>query len=306
MRPTPANALWLLPLLAGPVAAAGCRLVGSGVVIETASLAQTPAAETPRQKPAARTIHLEVLFVRCDEDDQTLRDELWTFVDERALGDPACRALNANGLRAGIVTGHLPPHLADRFTAGDSAAGPSAEIADVDAALARRVLQLLPGKRSEIVTASQLQSVVLFEQRGGDVQGGTYHDATAQLAIQARPAADGRVRIEAVPELRHGPVEKSWVGEDGMFRLETGQRRHRMQHTGIDVSVPQGCMLVIGCAGDASATVGDVMLREHGRGDRSTMRLVAIRPLDRGADPLFAPPEAAGHQADPIPSLTTR
>lgn len=307
MRPTPANALWLLPILASAVTAAGCRLIGSGMVADSAAITAAPAATDSRPKPAARTIHLEVLFVRCNEHDEALREEIWTFVDERVLGDPACRALNANGLRAGIVTGHLPPHLAERFTDHEVAtAATSVDVAGLDAALARRLVQLLPGKRSEIVTASRLRSVVLLEQCDGEVRGGTYHDATAQLAVQVRPAADGRVRIEAVPELSHGPVEKSWVGEDGMFRLETGQRRHRMEHAGIDVTVPQGGMLVIGCAGDASATVGDVLLREHGRGDRSTMRLLAIRPLSHGADPLFSPAGPAAESAEEAASLTAR
>jgi hypothetical protein len=298
MRPTPANAPWLLPILASAVAVAGCRLLGPGVVVNDVAITEAPVAVDARQKPAARTIHLEVLFVRCNEHDKALCEEIWTFVDERALSDPACRALNANGLRAGIVTGHLPPHLAERFASNEAAAAAAADIAGLDAALTRRLLQLLPGKRSEIVTASRLQSVVLLEQCDGEVRGSTFHDVTAEMAVEARPAADGRVRIEAVPELRHGPVEKSWVGEDGMFRLETGQRRHRMDHVGIDVTVPQGSMLVIGCAGDASATVGDVLLREHGRGDRSTMRLLAIRPLDRAADPLFAPADPGGESAE--------
>ena len=298
MRPTPANAPWLLPILASAVAVAGCRLLGPGLVVNDVAITEAPVAVDARQKPAARTIHLEVLFVRCNEHDKALCEEIWTFVDERALSDPACRALNANGLRAGIVTGHLPPHLAERFASNEAAAAAAADLAGLDAALTRRLLQLLPGKRSEIVTASRLQSVVLLEQCDGEVRGSTFHDVTAEMAVEARPAADGRVRIEAVPELRHGPVEKSWVGEDGMFRLETGQRRHRMDHVGIDVTVPQGSMLVIGCAGDASATVGDVLLREHGRGDRSTMRLLAIRPLDRAADPLFAPADPGGESAE--------
>ena len=298
MRPTPANAPWLLPILASAVAVAGCRLLGPGLVVNDVAITEAPVAVDARQKPAARTIHLEVLFVRCNEHDKALCEEIWTFVDERALSDPACRALNANGLRAGIVTGHLPSHLAERFASNEAAAAAAADIAGLDATLTRRLLQLLPGKRSEIVTASRLQSVVLLEQCDGEVRGSTFHDVTAERAVEARPAAAGRVRIEAVPELRHGPVEKSWVGEDGMFRLETGQRRHRMDHVGIDVTVPQGSMLVIGCAGDASATVGDVLLREHGRGDRSTMRLLAIRPLDRAADPLFAPADPGGESAE--------
>jgi hypothetical protein len=301
MRPIPSLALWLLPIL-GVIAAAGCRMVGT-TLVESQGITDAPTADAARSAPAARTIHLEVLFVRCDEHDQLLREELWTFVDEQSLGDPLRRSLNANGIRAGIVTGHLPPHLAERFAAAEE---PSGDVVGVDPMLARRLLQLLPGRRSELVTASHLESLVLLEQCAGEIRGATYHDATPQLALEARTAADGRVRLEAVPEIKHGPIEKSWAGEDGMFRLETGQRKHRMDHLGVDVTLPPGGLLVLGCAGDAAASVGDGLFRDHGRGDRTTVRLLAIRPLARGVDPAFAPVDSAGEPPDESASLTSR
>lgn len=294
--------LWLLPLVVMS-AAAGCRLGGLAIAEHGDATDAPTADEATRSKPVSRTIHLEVLFVRGDEHDPLLREELWTFVDEQAIGDPLRRRLNANGLRAGVMTGHLPPHLAERFATVEDSPG---DVSGVDPALARRLLQLLPGRRSELVTASHLESLVLLEQHEGEVRGATYHDATPQLALEARTAADGRVRLEAVPEIKHGPMEKSWVGEDGMFRLETGQRKHRMDDLAIDVTMPPGGLLVIGCAGDESATVGDGLLRDHGRGDRATVRLLAIRPLVRGVDPAFAPPEPAVEQADGSAALSAR
>jgi hypothetical protein len=293
---------WLLAIIAAS-ATVGCRIGGLAVVDNRVPADAPTAADASRSKPVSRTIHLEVLFVRCDEHDQLLREEIWTFVDEQALDDSLRRRLNANGLRAGIVTGPLPPSLAERFAAGEDSPG---DVSGVDPALARRLLQLLPGRRSELVMAAHLESLVLLEQRDGEVRGATYHDATPQLALEARPSADGRVRLEAVPEIKHGPVEKSWVGEDGMFRLETGQRKHRMDDLGIDVALPPGGMLVIGCAGDESATVGDGLLREHARGDRATVRLLAIRPLARGVDPAFAPPEPADGRAADSTAFTAR
>jgi hypothetical protein len=288
MRPTTATRHGLVPMLACMLLATGCRLMGAAALVED----DLPAA-ADRPQRTARTMHVEVLFVRTDEHDAALREELWTYVDEQALGADMGRRLNANGLRAGIVTGHLPQHLADRFAAaGDEAA--AGDIVGFDPALSRRHLQLLPGKPSEIVSAANLPSLVVLEQQDGEVCGATYLDATPQLAIRAWPAADGRVRLEVIPEVKHGPVEKSWVGEDGMFRLETGQRRHRMDHLGIDVTVPTGGFLVVAGAGDEAATVGDGILRDHGRGDRASVRLIAIRPLHRGLDPVFAPSDSLG------------
>ena len=294
MQPFPASAPRWLPFLGCSLLLTGCRLLGTSAIVADA-LTDAPLA-APRPKPAPRTMHLEVLFVRCDEHDAALEETLWGFVDEQAVGDGVGRRLNANGLRAGIVTGDLPQPLAERFaTAGSETT--TTDIAGVDAALARQLLQVLPGKRSELVTAAHLPSLVVMEQCEGEVCGATYHDATPQLALEARPAADGRIRIAVVPEIRHGPVEKSWVGEEGMFRLETGQRRHRMEHLAVDVTLPPGGMLLIGCGGESAASVGDGLLRDQGGAERTTARLLAIRPLARGVDPVFAAPGPAA--ADP-------
>lgn len=298
MRFSQATAGRLAAMLACVVTAAGCRLV-TGVV--TADGMTGPADGAEPRTVAPHTVQLEVCFVRCAEDDPELGEELWRFVDEQSLGDETRRRLNANGLRAGILSGHVPPELARRFV-------PEAEIAAdeaVDPTLARRRLRLLPGRRSELVTAARRASLVLLEQCGDEVRGATYHDATALVSLEARPAADGRVRLEAVPEIRHGPVEKSWVGEDGMFRLETGQRRHRLDHLAVDVTLPPEAMLVIGCAGEVSTTVGDGLLRDHDRGGRATMRLLTIRPLARGTDPLFAAGGDAPDDTD-MPSADER
>jgi hypothetical protein len=277
------------------LALTGCRLVGTSAVTSH-TLADAPIM-APQPKPAPRTIHLEVLFMRCERHDTSAGDLLWDVVDEQALDADVRRRLNANGLRAGIVTGELPAALAERFAAAGNDTS-TTDIAGVDAALARRLLQVLPGKRCELVTAAHLPSLVMMEQCEGEVHGATYYDATPQLAIEARPAADGRVRLELVPEIKHGPVEKSWVGEDGMFRLETGQRRHRIEHLGIDVSLPSGGLLLIGCDGEAGASVGDGLLGDQADGPRSTMRVLAIRPLARGVDPVFAMPTAASNDDD--------
>jgi len=283
--------------------AGGCLLPGNDRGLVT----DEPAGIAPLARddsPADRTIPLEFLFVRHAEHDEELGHELWQFVDEQALARDLRDRLAANGLRAGIIGGHLPEHLAARFAApADAAAG---DPPPTDAAISRRLVRLLPGRRGEIMTASGVPELVLLEQAGGGVRGGTYRDASPLLAIEAGPAADGRVRVAVTPEIRHGPMEKSWVGEDGMFRLEAGQRRHLLEHLQFTVTLPRESMLVIGCAGDDAATAGDCLLRDHDRGDRTSMRLVAIRPLQALVDPLFVAAADEGDEDDVDPPLVVR
>ena len=280
MRPSRA---WLCACLVA--CAAGCRslaLLPGGVAAPADGGTGDTAART-----AARTIPVEVVFVRHEEHDPELDGELWDEVDEQAVDDALRRRLAANGLRAGIVTGGLPPHLAARILPERVDHEATADQLATDAPLAKRLLRLLPGRRSEILVAAGIPELVLLEERDGQVRGGTFHDASGLLELKLRPAADGRVRVELVPEIRHGPLERSWVGEEGMFRMEAGQRRHRRDDLAVGLDLREGDLLVVGCAGTRAATLGDALLRDPG-GDRSTRRLVVIRPLGRAVDPLFA------------------
>jgi len=262
---------------------------GPGCLSLTAARDARPApvgTDTAATKPAPRTIAVELIFARFEEHDATCRDELWQEVDEQAIDDALRRRLAANGLRVGIVTGDLPPQFAERILPDRAAPTTTSDMAAAESPLTHRLLRLLPGRRSEILAATGIADLVLLETGDGQVRGGTFRDATGLFELKVRPAADGRVRIELVPEIKHGPLERSWVGEDGMFRMEAGQRRHRRDDLALGVELREGGLLIVGCAGEKGATLGDALLRDQG-GNRSTVRLLAIRPLGSAVDPMF-------------------
>ena len=269
------------------LAAGGCR----GGLRSDASAAPAAAVAADRPRAAPKTIPLELVFVRHEEHDPALRDELWNLADEQVLDEPLRRRLQANGLRAGVVTAQLPPHLAERFLPPAVSPGDSLPAAVSDnPALVRHMLRLLPGRSSDVMAAAGLEELVLLEHDGDSLRGKTYHDASALFVLRAWPAADGRVRLNLSPTIKHGPVERSWVGEDGMFRLEAGQRRDAMAGLTFEATVPVGSMVIVGCIGEPASTAGDAFLRDRA-GARSGQRLLAIRPvpLTQSLDPLFAP-----------------
>jgi hypothetical protein len=265
---------------------AGCRGLalptGSALIAGTGDgVAAEPSAQ--RNPPAAvRTLSVELLFIRHDAHDPAIATDLWTLVDEQALDRELSTRLAGNGLRAGILSGPLPPTLAERL----AIAAASTDAMAADDAVSRRVLRLLPGKRAEIVAAAGIPEVVVLEHDAEGVRGGTYRDCTSQLTARAWPGPDGRTRIEVVPELKHGPLQRTWVGEEGMFRLETGQTRLRFEQLTIDALLPHRGMLVIGGADAASASVGDALVRD--RNATASMQLILLRPLGTGVDPVFA------------------
>lgn len=255
-------------------------------------------------KPAPMTVPLELVFVRADEHDAGWQDELWNLTDEQAFDHALRRRLAANGLRAGLLTGHLPPALAARLEPiVPSTAPESRSTASADRpAVMRRFLKLLPGRDNEVVATAGLDQLILFEHDGTEVHGETYRDATTYFALKAWPSADGRVRVELVPAVKHGPLERSWVGEEGAFRLETGQKRRPLEQLVLTATIPQGGTLLVGATGDAPSTVGAAFFRDDSAASRAR-RLLAIRPQARPVDPLFtdtadvisAPPTSAAN-----------
>ena len=280
---TQALAVCLVLLIAG-----GCR---AGLRTDAAAESATAGVfDRPRTTP--KTIQLELVFVRFEEHDPLFCDELWGLADEQVFDDALRRRLQANGLRAGVVTAQLPPQLADRFLPPASETGETLPAALPDnPALVRHMLRLLPGRGSDVMTATGLRELVLLAHDGDSLRGTTYRDASPLFALRAWPAADGRVRLQLSPTIKHGPVERSWVGEDGMFRLEAGQRRDSLDGLDFEATVPTGSMVIVGCVGDPASSAGDAFFRDRA-GSRAGQRLLAIRPLMHAplVDPRFTTP----------------
>jgi hypothetical protein len=270
--------------------AAGCRAVTATALVAGDEPVAADADAGRRSSLVPRTLPVEVHFVRHDPRDPAFGVDLWNHVDEQALDADLRRRLAANGLRAGVITGHLPADVADRL-APNTAVDP----ATPDAAGLRRLLRLLPGKRAEVVATTGQHELALLEHGAEGVTGATYRDVTSQFALQAWPDADGRIRIRVVPELKHGPVRRSWVGEEGMFRLETGQARRAFDDLSIATPLPAGATLLVGVTDEEGAAVGDALLRERSAG--GGVRLLVIRPPAAATDPVFA--TAAGGPETP-------
>ena len=241
------------------------------------------------QRPIAQTLPLEVFFLRC-ELAHAGHDELWDRVDEQVIDASVRRRLAANGLRAGILLGQLPePILAalePPVSAGPGGPPPPANAADANPPVVRRVLRLLPGRESELVALKPIPNLVVLEQEEDGLRGGNYTDAVPQFMLKAWPGADGRVRVDLVPVIRHGPMERSFVGEDGAFRVETSQRKRVLDPLRCEVTVPADGLLIVGPAGDPGASVGDALFRPRTQG-RAETRMLALRPLAPGVDPMF-------------------
>jgi hypothetical protein len=296
-------------VLAAALVAPGCRsapvprdgVLGDDAPGRVGSFGGTPA------RPAAFTLPMEVLFVRCADDSGAEVETLWKQVDEQVIDEAVRRRLAANGLRVGLLRGDLPatvladtapPLAAADGTTPPASEGATAPVATADAMppVVRQVLRLLPGRENEVVSLRSVPNLVVMQRDDDGLSGASYSDALPHFSVRAWPGPDGRVRVELVPVIRHGPVERSWVGEEGVFTVEAGQRRQLLETLRCTADVPADAMLVVGAAGDAGTTVGDALFRPRGGGAKE-WRLLAVRPIDPAVDPMFRrddTPTAAG------------
>lgn len=230
-----------------------------------------------------RTIACEVFAIRSEQAAGPWTDDLWPFVDEQVFAAPLRERLAAAGIRAGIVGDPPPECLATRLLPGTDEPG----TAIADPARVRTVLRLLPGQEGELVTAEGPRQFVILEHDRGAVGGGIYDDASGILAIDALPAADGRIQVSITPVVKHGRLSRQWKGADGAFRLEAGQERRTFDTLRLQIELTDHQALVISGDGAEAATVGDAFFRDEAAG-HPCRRLLVIRPLARGRDPRFA------------------
>ena len=275
---------WLLVLCL----AAGCRLAMFAPAAPTTEDVGDTISIGAASKVEPKTIPCELVFVRFGEHDEQLTSDIWNLADEQVLASDVRRRLQANGLRVGVVAAALPPQLQQRFgTPLDPALDTTSMASLVEApAVVRRALRLLPGRENEVLAASGADELIVMESIDGSVRGATYHDASAVFVVRAWPVANGRVRVQVCPVIKHGPTERTLVGDDGVFRLEAGQKRHELDHLLFEATVAPESILLISCAGDASATVGDAFCRDPANASAG-LRLVALRPLTRLTDQVF-------------------
>lgn len=315
--------------------AAGCALgplpnastLTFGISDDDRGSAVLPESDTPFtdfsgpqvSRPEPRTISLELIVLGFDGhekvDASTIERAIWAITDEQAIEPHARTQLSANGLRAGLISTPLPEwfekDLSKLILTPDGSARDGSGLPAV-----QRTLRLLPGRESQLIARTDLEKLVVFESRNGGLSGRTFHTASTALDLRAWPAADGRVRLRAVPMIRHGPQRRDWVGDDGAFRLETGQAACLFEDLAVDLQIPEDMMLLVGCGSPvATASVGDAIFNDVKRLEAvtstessslssriaaGTRKAFLIRPLARPIDPMFdASPSMSSDESRP-------
>ena len=147
-----------------------------------------------------------------------------------------------------------------------------------------------PKQRAELVVSSIRQQFHALMWKEGRIEGQTFNNGQAQLALHASTTDDARVQLELTPEIHHGNYQQRYVPGEAMFRLDSRRNRQAMEDLTIRAALAPGQVLVLGSHRERQGSLGHCFFHDASANDQGE-RLLLLRLLESPRDPLFASSE---------------
>ncbi len=266
----------LIVALAGGL---GCRLVDPQ---SKKGLALLPLAGSPE------AVTLEIYAATMPLDDPHLTS-LWNEVDEQPIGAEPRSRLNQNGLRVGIAGPHVSDALAEVLHVTDRPiAAEDRHMVPLDSEpnVTLRVRQFQFRKRSELAVSPLYDQISLLRSVDGEVTGKTYQKAECRFELRVYPEADGRVRLELLPQLHHGEFKQRFSGTEGVLRMEPLRAIQTFDDLKFSATLGAGQMLLLTCEADRPGSIGHHFFSQAAS-EKPAQRLWVLRMAQAGPDRMF-------------------
>ena len=239
---------------------------------------------------------LDIFSIRLPPGDPQLSSRVWEVVDEQQFPPDVRRNLEKNGFRVGIIAGQLPPSLSRLLDLKDQAKpnGEAQQVKIADLVTPPRVssqhMQTRAGQRYEIASSSLIEKMPVLVSESGEIRGLSYEQAQGVFSMSIAPQPDGRVQLELVPEIQYGQNQQHWVGDQSIFRLETGRRKRAFENLKLTAVMGPGAMLLLGSQPNRPGSLGHYFFSESdGRDDRFDQKLILMRLGQTQHDDLVSP-----------------
>ena len=276
--PAPANLLvWAIVLLL-----AGCTTpIKKG---------KTPLAAA---QMSPDSVVFDVISLKAPLGDAAINAEMWKEIDEQHFPAEVRTRLTQNGFRAGVVGAQMPLALSKlldlKAKPAEPGMGTTIPLADLaqPARNEQRHMPLRAGQRGEVIASGTYDQLPVLLRGQGEVCGQTYYQAQGILALTATPQNDGRVKLEAVPELQHDQPRQRWVGDQGILRLEAGKPRRTFDDMALSATLKPGDMLVVTSLADRPGSLGHHFFCESG--DRPQQKVLIFRLSQTQHSDLYKP-----------------
>ena len=240
---------------------------------------------------------IEVVFVRIPTRDRESTDALWKEVDELAIDAKFRRKLNKNGFRVGVIGSQIPTEVQNILQNAHRAGKENISLDSMsnlqETHAITRKLYMQPGQQSELLASSVQKEFQMLELRNGSLVGETLRDGQAQFVAELLHGQDDRVSLRLTPEVHFGAFRNEYVPGEGMFRLDTGREKKRLQGLQLRAELDDGQILIVGPRADQPGSLGHQFFNQQAT-EQSISKLMMIRiceiatdgdrdPIDEGA-----------------------
>jgi hypothetical protein len=207
-------------------------------------------AATPEADRNADYVDNDTLPSPSDLNDEMVID-IWKSIDETVVIPESRSALRRNGIRMGKAqrVADFSRQL-EKIRVLPTESSEVLEVADVQSDLSHsaRRITFRVGKRYELpVRQVSKDAQVMLVALGDQTLGQTLSQAQPLFAMRVASADARTVRLQLRPEVQHGAMLQTWVGNEAALRIENRREAWVLSELETDVSLEKGDVLVAGC-----------------------------------------------------------
>lgn len=192
--------------------------------------------------------------------DPAVNDAAWRVADEQIVASAERKALAANGLRVGRVIGELPKEI-ETILRGDGPNRTKVEPSN---------LLLESGQSTLISTTPKVAEVSLLVNRDDRVTGRDYRDISGYLKLTPRHDGAHAVSLRVVPEIHHGPIQRSFPSlpttaglAPQQLSIRDGQKEEPLNELAVDLVLEEGQVALIGSRPENQRSLGTFLFSQQ-------------------------------------------
>jgi len=230
--------------------------------------------------------------------DKVVDESPWNVADEQVIPGEVRQALEANGLRVGVITGALPAEILEAFKPSP----PRKETPWVHIALP-------VGVPSPIELGGKTESVSLLLNHRGKVDGRDYRDASGRIVLTAGHSGPHDIALRLIPEIHHGAERRTIAAlqntsrfEPKEFAIKDGQQEDILRDLATSIDVKPGQTVVVGCRSGHARSLGTMLFLQPDPdgGERMLQGLLLLQAArnNDGTPPPLRPDEEANDGPD--------
>jgi hypothetical protein len=254
----------------------------------------------PKPRLAPDSVILEIGYAQVPLKDSAIYDEVWMKADEQSLALALRQELERNGMRFGILGKEIPEKvraIMDNQRQDLDRRSEDLNMGDVEVDRQTRRLQCRTARRATILCSKRYDQLVLLKNENGAIGGRPLQQAQCLFGLKPYPHGDGRVKLDLLPEVEHGEMQRQFVAGEGTLMQRVGRDKVTFEALRISLSLSPGQMIVASATSPPRGLGGQFFVEPvAGTPSRS---LVFVRLAHTQQDNLFAPELSAPALATP-------